>query len=150
MIAAAQHIGNMTLVAEDISRADNRVTLSDTKDAFGVPVLQPTHHDLGDDLSRAAGHSALKRGKRFSKPVARPRLGMDLRVAMHIMGGTIMGKDEHQSVTDDQGRVHDTDNLYVAGPSLFLKRRRESTFTLSALAERQAEHLIKSGYSPRG
>ena len=64
---------------------------------------------------------------------------------MHIMGGTVMGKDEHQSVTDDQGRVHDTDNLYVAGPSLFPSSGAVNpTFTLSALAERQAEHLIKS------
>ena len=65
------------------------------------------------------------------------------RVPMHIMGGTVMGLDEQHSVTDSFGRVHDTDNLYVAGPSLFPSTGAVNpTFTLTALADRQADHLI--------
>ena len=41
------------------------------------------------------------------------------RIGMHIMGGAVMGDDPAQSVTDQNGRVHETDNLYVAGPALF-------------------------------
>ena len=143
MTKAAQHIGNMTLVAEDISRADNRVTLSDTKDAFGIPVAA-THHDLSSDLA-SRWTQRIDEGQAILKAGGATETWNGPRVAMHIMGGTVMGKDEHQSVTDDQGRVHDTDNLYVAGPSLFPSSGAVNpTFTLSALAERQAEYLIKS------
>ena len=63
---------------------------------------------------------------------------------MHIMGGTVMGNDEKLSVTDSYGRVHDTENLYVSGPSLFPSSGAVNpTFTLSAIASRQAEHLTK-------
>ena len=62
---------------------------------------------------------------------------------MHIMGGTVMGRDDSQSVTDSFGRVHDTDNLYVSGPSLFPSSGAVNpTFTLTALAERQADHML--------
>ena len=54
-----------------------------------------------------------------------------------------MGRDEQSSVTDSFGRVHDTDNLFVAGPSLFPSTGAVNpTFTLTALADRQADHLI--------
>ena len=63
---------------------------------------------------------------------------------MHIMGGTVMGNDPSQSVTDSYGRVHDTDNLYVAGPSLFPGTGAVNpTFTMSALASRQADFLSR-------
>jgi choline dehydrogenase-like flavoprotein len=59
------------------------------------------------------------------------------------MGGTVMGSHEAESVTDEFGRVHDTDNLYVSGPSLFPSSGAVNpTFTLTALAERQADHLL--------
>jgi choline dehydrogenase-like flavoprotein len=61
---------------------------------------------------------------------------------MHIMGGTVMGQNEQHAVTDPTGRVHDTDNLYVSGPSLFPSSGAVNpTFTLSAIASMQAEHL---------
>ena len=41
---AAKHLGTMTLVAEDISLAENRVSLSDRKDIDGIP-LAHTYHD---------------------------------------------------------------------------------------------------------
>ena len=58
----------------------------------------------GEEIMRAAGAQEVWSG---------PRIGM------HIMGGAVMGDDPTQSVTDRNGRVHETDNLYVAGPALF-------------------------------
>ncbi len=46
---AAKHIGNMTLVIEDIARSENRITLSDSTDRDGIP-LAHTYHDLSADL----------------------------------------------------------------------------------------------------
>ena len=82
----------------------------------------------GADIMRAAGASEVWSG---------PRIGM------HIMGGAVMGNDPAQSVTDAFGRVHDTENLYVAGPALFPSSGAVNpTFTLTAMASRQADHLL--------
>ena len=63
--------------------------------------------------------------------------------AVHIMGGTVMGTNDKNSVTDKTGRVHDMENLYVSGPSLFPSSGAVNpTFTLSALASLQADNLI--------
>jgi len=138
---AARHLGNMTLVCEDIALPENRITLSDKVDSDGIPYAH-THHDLapraatrwtqrmaeGEEIMRAAGAQEVWSG---------PRIGM------HIMGGAVMGDDPTQSVTDRNGRVHETDNLYVAGPALFPSSGAVNpTFTLSALASHQAEHLL--------
>lgn len=82
----------------------------------------------GQEIFRAAGATEVWTGP---------------RVAMHIMGGTVMGDAPEHSVTDSFGRVHDTENLFVAGPSLFPSSGAVNpTFTLSALASRQADHLL--------
>lgn len=139
---AAKHVGSMTLVAEDIAKPENRISLSEQRDVNGI-ALARTEHNLdartaqlweqriaeGQDIMRAAGAREVWHGP---------------RVAMHIMGGTVMGNDEKLSVTDSYGRVHDTENLYVSGPSLFPSSGAVNpTFTLSAIASRQAEHLTK-------
>ena len=82
----------------------------------------------GADIMRAAGASEVWSG---------PRIGM------HIMGGAVMGNDPAQSVTNAVGRVHDTDNLYIAGPALFPSSGAVNpTFTLTAMASRQADYLL--------
>ena len=54
-----------------------------------------------------------------------------------------MGDDPNQAVTDSFGRLHDMDNLYVSGPSLFPSTGAVNpTFTISALASRQADHFL--------
>jgi choline dehydrogenase-like flavoprotein len=53
-----------------------------------------------------------------------------------------MGHHPELSVTDDLGKVHDTDNLCIFGPSIFpTSGAVNPTFTVSALAYRTAEHL---------
>ena len=55
-----------------------------------------------------------------------------------------MEQEATKSVSDPFGRVHDTENLYVAGPSLFPESGAVNpAFTQSALAAHQAEHLMK-------
>jgi choline dehydrogenase-like flavoprotein len=58
------------------------------------------------------------------------------------MGGTIMGNDPEASVTDSYGRLHDADNVFVAGPGLFpTSAGVNPTFTLTALAARTADYI---------
>jgi choline dehydrogenase-like flavoprotein len=62
---------------------------------------------------------------------------------MHIMGGTVMGEDPARSVCDAFGRLHELDNLYIAGTGLFPSSGAVNpTFTLHALALRTAERLL--------
>jgi len=139
---AARHLGNMTLVTEDIAQKDNRITLSSNTDELGVP-LASTVHNL-DPRTIALWEKRMGQGQEIFRAAGATDVWQGPRVAMHIMGGTVMGRDEQHSVTDPVGRVHDTDNLYVSGPSLFPSSGAVNpTFTLSAIASMQVEHLSK-------
>jgi choline dehydrogenase-like flavoprotein len=62
--------------------------------------------------------------------------------ASHHMGTTRMGTDPRTSVVDPDCRVHDTDNLFVAGSSVFpTSGHANPTATIAALAVRLADHL---------
>ncbi|MEM1111030.1 MAG: GMC family oxidoreductase [Pseudomonadota bacterium] len=141
MSRAARSVGNMTVVAEDIARPDNRITLSAKTDADGIP-LASTHHDISDELV-SRWQQRIDEGQAILKEAGATEVWHGPRVAMHIMGGTVMGNDETRSVTDAYGRVHDTKNLYVSGPGLFPSTGAVNpTFTMAALAERQLEHML--------
>lgn len=137
---AARHLGNMTLVTEDIAQAENRITLSSETDSLGVP-LASTVHNL-HPRTVALWEQRMSEGQAIFRAAGATEVWQGPRVAMHIMGGTVMGQNEQHAVTDPTGRVHDTDNLYVSGPSLFPSSGAVNpTFTLSAIASMQAEHL---------
>jgi choline dehydrogenase-like flavoprotein len=60
----------------------------------------------------------------------------------HHMGTTRMHADPRHGVVDANCRVHETDNVYVAGSSVFPTCGYASpTLTLVALALRLADHL---------
>jgi choline dehydrogenase-like flavoprotein len=85
----------------------------------------------GLDVFRAAGAVEAWQGPRFG---------------MHLLGGTVMGTDPKESVTDSYGRCHTLNNLYVVGPGVFPSSGAVNpTFTIHALALRTIEHLLKAG-----
>lgn len=60
----------------------------------------------------------------------------------HHMGATRMGTNPRESVVDPNQRVHDVDNLYVAGSSVFpCASGHTPTLTILALTHRLADHL---------
>jgi choline dehydrogenase-like flavoprotein len=60
----------------------------------------------------------------------------------HFMGTTRMGSDPALSVTDSTCRVHGSDNLFLAGPSLFTTSGYANpVYTVIALALRLSDHL---------
>ena len=138
---ASRHLGNMTLVCEDIALPENRVTLSDRVDSNGIAYAH-THHDLAPTAA-ARWVQRMSEGQEILRAAGAQEVWSGPRIGMHIMGGAVMGDDPATSVTDSFGRVHDTANLYVAGPALFPSSGAVNpTFTLSALASRQADHLL--------
>ncbi len=65
--------------------------------------------------------------------------------AAHHIGTTRMCDDPHLGVVDSNCKVHGTNNLYVAGASVFpTGGHANPTLTLVALAARLADHLSKT------
>ena len=65
-----------------------------------------------------------------------------LSTGMHHIGTTRMARDAGEGVVDADGRVFGTDDLYVAGSSVFpTSGYANPTLTLVALALRLAGHL---------
>ena len=60
----------------------------------------------------------------------------------HHMGGTRIGKDTSDSVVDDNLKVHNLENLFISGSSVFRKSGyKNPTFTIVQLSLRLANKL---------
>ena len=71
------------------------------------------------------------------------RRGRTTLSTAHLMGGCRMGADPRKSVTDNRGRVHGFDWLYVADSTLFPSCSRANPYlTIMALADRVAEGVV--------
>lgn len=141
MTDAVRHVANMVGMAEQLPDPDNRVELSSTqtpwktrgpqfRNRFGAETtaLWAKMRDQGVAVFKAAGGRDV-----WHSP----------QISAHLMGGTIMGDDPANSVTDSFGRLHGMRNLFVAGPGLFPTGGGVNpTFTVHALARRTAEHIL--------
>ncbi|HTE51707.1 MAG TPA: GMC family oxidoreductase [Kofleriaceae bacterium] len=133
---------------------DNRVFLGADRDPLGQARASVTW-TLGERDRRTivALHRVLRRELQragvgeLDSPLLHPG-GADGGVfpefqdASHHMGTTRMGTDPRTSVVDPDCRVHDTDNVFVAGSSVFpTSGYANPTATIAALAVRLADHL---------
>lgn len=142
---------DVTYWAESVPNPDSRVMLSAKKDPFGKrrvnldwrltahdrENLRTLHTILGQELGRSG--------------IGRFHLGFDadadawpegLRGSHHHMGTTRMAESPDKGVVDGNCRVHEIENLYVAGSSVFpTAGQANPTLTLVALAIRLADHL---------
>jgi choline dehydrogenase-like flavoprotein len=119
--------------------AENRVTLSDERDGFGVPRPKVTFNfgenerRMRDDIHRI-GKEILDAGGAEEVLISD---GND-----HTMGGCVMGDDPRTSVVDRNLRAHDHANLYICDASVFASSAgAQPSQTIMALATRLAEHL---------
>lgn len=143
MQRAARHFGTMVAVVEDIAQPDNRITLSAKTDAGGMP-LAHVRHDI-HPLTLKTSEAAEVEGLAIFRAAGAEEVWAGPRAGMHIMGGTVMGGDRRNSVTDSVGRCHDVDNLFIAGPGLFPSSGAVNpTYTLHALALRTAEFMLSN------
>lgn len=143
MQTAVHHFATMTALVEDLPVADNQLRLDQRVDAFGVPLARVTHttHEASGKLWAAA----LEEGKAIFAAAGAREVWTGPQAAMHIMGGTIMGKDPTSSVCNGYGQTHDLPNLVIAGPGLFPSSGGVNpTFTVHALAARSASYLLEN------
>jgi len=141
----------LKLLLECEPRRENRVVLSNTRDAFGRP-LPRVEWTVGKSEIRSASVALA----RFDEALRRGRFGRIQRnfpdhpeawraavvPAKHHMGTTRMHDDPAEGVVDRNGRVHGVQNLYLAGSSVFpTVGYANPTLTVVALARRLAAHL---------
>lgn len=146
-----EHLYSIQMMAEHVPHAENRVTLSRRRDPLGVPVAKLTftlhdetlrgirrNHELFvEQLRRSIDGEIISRAPAYRSPAG-------FSWGYHHMGTTRMHDDPTLGVVDADSRVHDLDNLYVAGSSVFpTSGTTNPTFTLVALALRLADHLAE-------
>ncbi|MDY6945095.1 MAG: GMC family oxidoreductase [Pseudomonadota bacterium] len=147
MRRAARGFAGMQAVCETLPVADNRVLLAAQTDDNGARLARVIHttHESSNELWRAS----LEEGKAVMAAAGAAEVWTGPQAAMHIMGGTIMGRSARESVTDQHGEVHGIANLFITGPGLFpTSGGVNPTFTAHALAARAAEVMVRRLEAP--
>ena len=144
MKRASRGLARIGVQAEELPSAENRVVLSDRKDAYGFPLARVIHGLDENSMQlfnhiRAEGDRIVK-ATRANETWTNPSPGL-----AHFLGGTVMGKSAKDSVADGYGRTHDVANLFITGGGLFPTIAGvHPTFTLHALTLRTADYMAKN------
>ncbi|HEY4342352.1 MAG TPA: GMC family oxidoreductase [Steroidobacteraceae bacterium] len=146
--------------AEQIPYAASRIKLTSDQDALGLQKLLIDWRYTDADIATVREAIAL-----FAAELQRSGVGtfeydpaaIELEMARygayggHHLGTTRMGNDPRTSVVDANGRVHGTENLYIAGGAVFpTSSQANPTLTIVALAIRLADHLRRQSGSSSG
>ena len=136
-----ENMAGMWIVGEDMPQESNRVTLSDTKDQFGMPVANVHYSDHVND--RAMRDYAYKVGMAMYDAVGATRtLPTPPYPSTHNLGTNRMSANPQDGVVNKWGQTHDIANLFVSDGSQFTTGAAENpTLTIVALAIRQADHI---------
>lgn len=139
----------LIIACEQAPNPDSRVTLAEERDRFDVPRLRLDWR-LGELDHRTARAAALAlAGALGVAEQGRVRVSLPADTSSwpaygewHHMGTTRMHVDPRQGVVDRNCKVHELENLYVAGSSVFpTSGYANPTLTLVALSLRLGRHL---------
>jgi choline dehydrogenase-like flavoprotein len=138
-----ENMAGMWIVGEDMPQATNRVTLSDTKDQFGLPVANVHFDDHPNDV--AMRNHAYGRGIAMYEAVGATRaFPTPPYPSTHNLGTCRMSERPEDGVCNRWGQTHDIANLFISDGSQFTTGAAENpTLTIVALAIRQADHIAK-------
>jgi choline dehydrogenase-like flavoprotein len=141
------HIGTSV---EQVPRPENRLVLTGERDALGIPKVE-LHWSLTEAEERTYRRGlelVVEALERYAPGISSQRLDYpdpwpdEVLGTWHHIGTTRMHEDPAHGVVNADCRVHDVDNLYVAGSSVFPAGGASApTVTIVALALRLAEHL---------
>ena len=136
---------------------ESRVTLAGGPDALGMPQADVSWQIRDRDMETLARGleligaelGARRLGRLWRSVDAEGRFDWQLEAGGHHMGTTRMAARPEDGVVDADCKVFGTENLYVAGSSVFVTGGHANpTLTLVALAERLADHLLERPYEP--
>jgi choline dehydrogenase-like flavoprotein len=131
------------LLGEILPWADNRVTLADDTDRFGLRVAHVAFdlHDNDKKLIKGAKEKTME----VMHAAGATEVVQEARFA-HLVGAARMGADPGSSVVDKFGRTHDIPNLFVCDGSILPTQGSANPgLTIQALAARTADYLISQG-----
>jgi choline dehydrogenase-like flavoprotein len=124
---------------------DNRLLLGRTRDAFGSPRVNLFWRWSAREQENLHRLRMVIASTLEDRGLGRVEINAGLRPdpnAHHHSGTTRMHEDPRWGVTDADGRVHGTDNLFVTGSSIFCSAGfANPTLTIVAFALRLADHL---------
>lgn len=136
------HWSALGVLGEILPWEDNRVTLADEKDQYGLPVAKITF-SLHDNDKKLAAFGTQKT-KEILQAAGAQEVVEEARYA-HLVGGARMGNDPRSSVTDKFGRTHDIPNLFVCDGSLLPTQGSANPgLTIQSLAARTADFIISN------
>jgi choline dehydrogenase-like flavoprotein len=139
------HWAAFGVLGEILPWDDNRVTLAQETDRFGIPVAHVSFNLRDNDKK------LIKAGKEKTMEVmwaaGATQVVQEARYA-HLVGGARMGDHPATSVVDAFGRSHDVANLFVCdGSVLPTQGSANPGLTIQALAARTADYLVSAGDS---
>ena len=142
------HWTTIGVLNELLPQAENRVTLADEKDSYGVPVAHFSYARCEND----------KLNMDYSKKILRAILEaagaqdiLTIQRYAHLIGGARMGTAPENSVVDAEHRVWGFRNLFVADGSVCpTQGSANPALTIMALSSRLAELASKHLAAARG
>ncbi len=133
-------------IAEQEPRVGNRLTLADSKDPDGVPLVRV--ESALSEVDLRAVDAMLRRLKELASAsgaaeVLQQITSYDMAAATHLGGTCRMGADPAASVVDHFGRGHDVPNLFIADASVLPGQGAgdSPSLTIQALALRTADRI---------
>ncbi|MDK4718812.1 GMC family oxidoreductase [Rhizobium sp. CNPSo 3968] len=139
-------------ICEQMPNADSRISLSTRRDPFGTPlakvdwrindVERQTLLRIAQISAASLSSAGLPVPKLEDWAVERRPEDIVIIDMAHTLGTTRMSVDAKTGVVDQNCRIHDVHNLYVAGGSVFpTSGHANPTLMILALATRLADHL---------
>lgn len=138
--------------AEQFPHPDNRVELSAEDDDFGVPRMQITSNLQPEDRINlqksfetfAAEFERFGYGRWVSDFPSGTEWPAGAINTSHFMGGTRMSVRPEDGVVDPYGQMHEVDNLFIVGGSVFPTSGVSMvTYTAALLALRTADRIAQ-------
>jgi choline dehydrogenase-like flavoprotein len=137
------HWATIGLLGEILPWPENRVTLSNDRDQFGLPVAHVMFNLHENDKKLI--HAAKEKTMEVMWAAGATEVVQEARYA-HLVGAARMGTDPRTSVVDRFGRTHDIPNLFVCDGSILPTQGSANPgLTIQALAARAADYLISQG-----
>jgi choline dehydrogenase-like flavoprotein len=142
-------LGGLRPLRRDSPWPDNRVTLADETDRFGLRVAHVSFnlHDNDKKLIKAAKEKTTEvmyaaGATEVMYAAGAMEVIQEARFA-HFVGAARMGSAPRTSVVDKFGRTHDIPNLFVCDGSILPTQGSANPgLTIQALAARTADYLI--------
>lgn len=139
-----KYLQNLLCIAEDSPREENRVTISNELDPYGVPSIEITHNYCEDDYKR------LRYLQHHAKRILRAAGGLFqftgkmLDSFSHAVGTIRFGDCPSKSALDSNCKYWGLENLYVVDGSVMpTSGGVNPSLTIAANALRVSEHIIK-------